>query len=91
MPRGRRESLARRHRGLTQPGSEMREAPRRNKAVGDDGKARRSGRTGGEAGGARGQREQFHLGSGSLLRMSTHSRSGGLLRLEEEEEEEEDA
>ena len=38
--------------------------------------------------GARGQREQFHLGSGSLLRMSTHSRSGGLLRLEEEEEEE---
>ena len=90
MPRGRRESLARRHRGLTQPGSEMREAPRRNKAVGDDGKARRSGREGRRAH-ARGQREQFHLGSGSLLRMSTHSRSGGLLRLEEEEEEEEDA
>ena len=42
------------------------------------------GREGGRAV-ARGQREQFHLGSGSLLRMSTHSRSGRL-RSEEEEE-----
>ena len=34
--------------------------------------------------GARGQREQFHLGSGSLLRMSTHSRGGDLLPSKED-------